>query len=83
MKKYFYIARSPTGKKVKGNLQVENENELLDIMVQHNYKLIKCKELKQKKQLFSIFIFNKNKNKLVQKLISAILLIIGVILVRI
>lgn len=29
------------------------------------------------------FIFNKNKNKLVQKLISAILLIIGVILVRI
>lgn len=29
------------------------------------------------------FIFNKNKNKLVQKLISAVLLIIGVILVRI
>ena len=29
------------------------------------------------------FIFNKNKNKLIQKLISAILLIIGVILVRI
>ena len=60
MKKYYYIARSPTGKKVKGNLQVENENELIDIMVQHNYKLIKCKEHKQKKQLFSIFIVNKN-----------------------
>ena len=37
MTKYYYVARSPTGKKEKGYLQVENENELIDIMLKHNY----------------------------------------------
>ena len=32
MTKYYYVARSPTGKKEKGYLQVENENELIDII---------------------------------------------------
>ena len=44
MKKYSYVARSPTGEKVKGKLQVENEEELLDIMLKHNYRLLKYKE---------------------------------------
>ena len=32
MNKYYYVARSPTGKKEKGYLQVENENALIESM---------------------------------------------------
>ena len=60
MTKYFYVARLPTGKKIKGNLQVEDENELIEIMLKHNYKLIKYKISKNKKQLFSFLSVNKN-----------------------
>ena len=54
MIKYHYIARSPTGKKVKGNLKVEDEKELFEIMVEHDYKLLKYRELKKHRDFFSL-----------------------------
>ena len=60
MNKYYYVARSPTGKKEKGYLQVENENALIDIMLKHNYRLIKYHIAKKKKPLFSFLSVNKN-----------------------
>ena len=48
MIKYNYLARSPTGKKVKGILQVETESELFEIMAKHNFQLIKYKISKTK-----------------------------------
>ena len=39
MNKYYYVARLPTGKKVKGYLQVEDENDLVSILLKHNYKI--------------------------------------------
>lgn len=60
MTKYYYVARSPTGKKEKGYLQVENENELIDIMLKHNYRLVKYRVAKNKKPLFSFLSVNKS-----------------------
>lgn len=60
MNKYYYVARLPTGKKVKGYLQVEDENDLVSILLKHNYKIIKYKKCKNKKNIFSFFSVNKN-----------------------
>ena len=60
MKKYCYVARSPTGKRVKGKLQVEDEKELFDIMVKHNFRLLKYKEYKMKKDFFSVTSVNNS-----------------------
>lgn len=60
MIKYNYLARSPTGKKVRGILQVESEEELFEIMVKHNFQLIKYKINKPKKSLLSIFSVKRN-----------------------
>lgn len=60
MDKYYYVARLPTGKKVKGYLQAEDEEEFIDILLKHNYKVIKYKKSKNKKALFSFMAVNKN-----------------------
>lgn len=60
MKKYYYVARSPTGKKEKGYLQVEDENELIEIMLKHNFELINYKVSKNKKPLFTFLSVNKS-----------------------
>jgi type IV pilus assembly protein PilC len=54
MFKYFYVARSPTGKKLKGVIQAESEKELKIIMQNHNYKLLRYKIKKNKKPLLSV-----------------------------
>lgn len=54
MIKYKYLARSPTGKKVKGVLQVDNEEELYEIMLKHNFKLINFKLCKNHKPFLSL-----------------------------
>ena len=59
MIKYNYLARSPTGKKIKGILQVETESELFEIMTKHNFQLIKYKISKTKKPLISLFSVNR------------------------
>lgn len=59
MTKFFYVARLPTGKKVKGYLQVEDENELIEILLKHDYKIIKYKKCKNKKQILSFLSVDK------------------------
>ncbi|MBE6130736.1 MAG: type II secretion system F family protein [Erysipelotrichaceae bacterium] len=59
MTKFYYVARLPTGRKIKGYLQVEDENELIKILLKHDYKLIKYKKYKNKKQLFTFISVNK------------------------
>jgi type IV pilus assembly protein PilC len=59
MIKYNYLARSPTGKKIKGILQVETESELFEIMTKHNFQLIKYKISKTKKPIISLFSVNR------------------------
>ena len=60
MRKFKYIARSPTGKKVSGILQAESDNELIEIMLNHDYKLLRYKEFNYHKAMFSFMKINKN-----------------------
>lgn len=58
MIKYYYVARSPTGKKVKGYIQAEDDKDLQIIMRNHNYELLKYKIKKNKKALFTFSSIN-------------------------
>ena len=53
MNRYFFVARAPTGNKVKGYMTLEDELELKDIMQNHNYQLLKFKIKKKKDELFT------------------------------
>lgn len=52
MIEYKFLARSPNGKKVRGNIKLENDDNLENIMINHNYKLIKYKRINDKKIIF-------------------------------
>lgn len=79
MNKYNFVARSPTGRKYKGSINAENEQQLNDIMIEHNYQLIHFKIKKEKEDFLS---FNKIGIKEVLNLTEKILMLIksGIIL---
>lgn len=53
MIRYKFVARSPTGNIVKGYLKLENEEELKKVMYEQNYRLIRYRKAKEKKQIFT------------------------------
>lgn len=53
MIEYKFLARSPNGKKIRGNIKLENDDNLENIMINHNYKLIKYKKITNKKRNLS------------------------------
>ena len=49
MNSYQFVARSPTGHKIKGVLNVDDEEVLKNIMIEHDCYLIRYKKKKNKK----------------------------------
>ena len=54
MNKYYFVARAPTGKKYKGKIQAEDENELNAIILDHEYSLIKWHKITEKEPFITI-----------------------------
>ena len=54
MNSYQFVARSPTGHKIKGVLNVDDEEVLKNIMIEHDCYLIRYKKKKNKTKFFSI-----------------------------
>ncbi len=60
MDKYLFIARSPTGKKVKGRIEINSVEELNQVMIYHNYQLLSYKKLKNKSKIIIFTHITKN-----------------------
>lgn len=60
MIKYNFVARSPTGKKIRSSINVENDAELIEIMHQKKYELISYKKNTFVNKIFEVKKITKN-----------------------